>query len=111
MIDNFRNNTAEMYYTGGYDTPHNLDLQAIKYFMPIVEGKVGGVYEVEAVQTARKSDKNLHNDNPNDGVRLFLMLGDFIPFGDKLINAQNRVHNGEVKSLKDCEEFYNGLKG
>lgn len=109
LINEFKENTAPMYYTGEQDTPHNLDLQAVKYFMPIIGGKIGGVYEVKAVQAARKSDKNLHNDNPNDGVRFFFMLGEFKHFGESFVYTQNRVHNAEVMTLAECFKLYNNL--
>ena len=109
LIEEFKENTAPMYYTGGQDTPHNLDLQAVKYFMPIIGGKIGGVYEVNAVQDARKSDKKLNNDNPNDGVRFFFMLGEFKPFGENYINAQFKIHNAEVKTLEECIAMYDEL--
>ena len=106
MIEEFKDNRAEMYYTGGNDTPHSLDLQSLKYFMPIIGGKIQGVYTVVAVSAARKSDKNLHNDNPNDGVRFFLMLDKYIPFGDIAVPCNNRLHNAEVMTLDEAKEAY-----
>ncbi len=106
MIEEFRKNRAEMYYTGGNDTPHSLDLQSIKYFMPIIGGKIQGVYSVVAVSAARKSDKSLYNDNPNDGVRFFLMLDKYIPFGDTAVACNNRLHNAEVLTLDGARETY-----
>ena len=106
MLEDFKENSAEMYYTGNNDTPHDLDLQAIKYFMPIVGGKIQGVYKVIAINAARKSDKKKQNDNPNDGVRFFLMLDEFIPFGNVAISTNNRLHNGDVLSLEEAKEKY-----
>ena len=106
MLEDFRNNCAEMYYTGTSDTPHDLDLQAIKYFMPIVDWKIQGVYKVVAINAARKSDKKKRNENPNDGVRFFLMLDEFIPFGEKAVSCNNLLHNGNVLSLEEAKEKY-----
>ena len=106
MLEDFKNNCAEMYYTGNSDTPHDLDLQAIKYFMPIIGGKIQGVYKVVAINAARKSDKKKQNDNPNDGVRFFLMLDEFIPFGEKAVSCNNLMHNGEVLSLEEAKGKY-----
>ena len=106
MLEDFKNNCAEMYYTGNSDTPHDLDLQAIKYFMPIIGGKIQGVYKVVAINAARKSDKKKQNDNPNDGVRFFLMLDEFIPFGEKALSCNNLLHNGNVLSLEEAREKY-----
>ena len=106
MLEDFKNNNAEMYYTGNNDTPHDLDLQAIKYFMPIVGGKIQGVYKVVAINAARKSDKKKQNDNPNDGVRFFLMLDEFISFGNMAVSCNNLLHNGDVLSLEEAKEEY-----
>ena len=106
MLEDFKNNCAEMYYTGNNDTPHDLDLQAIKYFMPIVGGKIQGVYKVIAINAARKSDKKKQNENPNDGVRFFLMLDEFIPFGEKAVSCNNLLHNGNVLNLEEAKEKY-----
>lgn len=106
MLEDFRNNCAEMYYTGTSDTPHDLDLQAIKYFMPIVDWKIQGVYKVVAINAARKSDKKKRNENPNDGVRFFLMFDEFIPFGKKAVSCNNLLHNGNVLSLEEAKEKY-----
>ena len=106
MLEDFRNNCAEMYYTGTSDTPHDLDLQAIKYFMPIVDWKIQGVYKVVAINATRKSDKKKRNENPNDGVRFFLMFDEFIPFGEKAVSCNNLLHNGNVLSLEEAKEKY-----
>ena len=106
MLEDFKNNCAEMYYTGNSDTPHDLDLLAIKYFMPIIGGIIQGVYKVVAINAARKSDKKKQNDNPNDGVRFFLMLDEFISFGDTAVSTNNRLHNGDVLSLEEAREKY-----
>ena len=74
--------------------------------MPIIGGKIQGVYKVIAINAARKSDKKKQNNNPNDGVRFFLMLDEFIPFGDVAISTNNRLHNGDVLSLDEAREKY-----
>ena len=96
-----------MYYTGGEDTKPNLDIQSIKYFMPLVKGKINGVYRVSAINAARKRDKEINEKTTNDGVRFFLILDEFIPFGES-IDHQNTLHNGdwmtfEVARKKYCE--------
>ena len=67
---------------------------------------LSSVYTVVAVSAARKSDKNLHNDNPNDGVRFFLMLDKYIPLGDIAVSCNNRLHNAEVMTLDEAKETY-----
>ena len=98
FIDDFLSCKAEMYYTGGEDTKHDLDIQQIKYLMPIVKGKINGVYKVSAINAARKRDKAINEKTTNDGVRFFLMLDEFIPFGDD-VDVKNKLHNAEWMSL------------
>ena len=74
--------------------------------MPIIGGKIQGVYKVVAINAARKSDKKKRNENPNDGVRFFLMLDEFIPFGEKAVSCNKLLHNGGVLSLEEAKEKY-----
>lgn len=100
---------AAMYYTGGDDTRPNLDIQRIKYFMPIVKGKVNGIYKVTAINAARKSDKNANNDNADDGVRFFLMLDTFTGLGEAVPVGQH-LHNADWLSLEEARMKYDELK-
>ena len=109
FIDDFIACNAEMYYTGGEDTKHDLDIQQIKYLMPIVKGKINGIYKVSAINAARKRDKAINEKTTNDGVRFFLMLDEFIPFGDD-VNVKNNLHNAEWMSLDMAKQKYEELK-
>ena len=109
FIDDFLSCNAEMYYTGGEDTKHDLDIQQIKYLMPIVKGKINGVYKVSAINAARKRDKAINEKTTNDGVRFFLMLDEFIPFGDD-VDVKNKLHNAEWMSLDMAKQKYEELK-
>lgn len=109
FIDDFLSCKAEMYYTGGEDTKHDLDIQQIKYLMPIVKGKINGVYKVSAINAARKRDKAINEKTTNDGVRFFLMLDEFIPFGDD-VDVKNKLHNAEWMSLDMAKQKYEELK-
>ncbi len=100
---------AAMYYTGGDDTRPNLDIQRIKHFMPIVKGKVNGIYKVTAINAARKSEKNANNDNSDDGVRFFLMLDTFTEFGEAVPVGQH-LHNADWMSLEEARMKYDELK-
>lgn len=108
FISQFENHTAEMYYTGTDDTPHDLDIQSIRYFMPIVKGKISGVYRVSAVNAATKKQKTEQQET-NDGVRFFLMLDEYISFGDP-IKALNKLHNGEWMEIEEARKRYEGMK-
>lgn len=109
FIDDFIACNAEMYYTGGEDTKHDLDIQQIKYLMPIVKGKINGIYKVSAINAARKRDKAINEKTTNDGVRFFLMLDEFIPFGDD-VDVKNNLHNAEWMSLDMAKQKYEELK-
>ena len=109
FIDDFIACNAEMYYTGGEDTKHDLDIQQIKYLMPIVKGKINGVYKVSAINAARKRDKAINEKSANDGVRFFLMLDEFISFGDD-VDVKNKLHNAEWMSLDMAKQKYEELK-
>ena len=109
FIDDFLSCKAEMYYTGGEDTKHDLDIQQIKYLMPIVKGKINGVYKVSAINAARKRDKAINEKTTNDGVRFFLMLDEFIPFGED-VDVKNKLHNAEWMSLDMAKQKYEELK-
>lgn len=109
FFDDFLNNRAEMYYTGGEDTKPNLDIQSIKYFMPLIKGKINGVYRVSAINAARKKDKQLNEKTANDGVRFFLMLDEFIPFGEN-VDVKNKMHNADWITIEDARKVYNDLQ-
>ena len=109
FYNDFLNNCASMYYTGGEDTKPNLDIQRIKYFMPIIKGKVNGIYKVTAINAARKSEKNANNDNSDDGVRFFLILDEFISYGDSVPGGKT-LHNAEWMTLEESKAKYEELK-
>lgn len=109
FFDDFLKNSAEMYYTGGEDTKHNLDIQSIKYFMPLIKGKINGVYRVSAINAARKKDKQLNEKTANDGVRFFLMLDEFTPFGES-VDVKNKLHNADWITIEEARKVYNDLQ-
>lgn len=109
FFDDFLKNSAKMYYTGGEDTKHNLDIQSIKYFMPLIKGKINGVYRVSAINAARKKDKQLNEKTANDGVRFFLMLDEFTPFGES-VDVKNKLHNADWITIEEARKVYNDLQ-
>lgn len=109
LYNEFLHNTAQMYYTGSEDTKTDLDIQRIRYFMPIIKGRISGLYRVIGVNAARKSQKNMNNDNPNDGVRFFLLLDDFIQLG-KPVKTKNLLHNADFMTLDEAKRIYEELK-
>ncbi len=109
FYEDFLNNRAAKYYTGSEDTQPNLDIQSIKYFMPIIKGKVSGVYKVSAINAARKSEKNANNDNSDDGVRFFLMLDEFISYGEP-VTVGRYLRNADWMSFEESKAKYNNMK-
>jgi hypothetical protein len=109
FYQDFLANQAPMYYTGGEDTRPDLDIQRIRYFMPIIKGKVSGIYKVSAINAARKSEKNANNDNTDDGVRFFLMLDEFISYGEAVAVGQS-IHNADWMSVEEARKKYEELK-
>jgi len=105
LYNDFLNNTAEMYYTGGGDTKPDLDIQSIKYFMPLIKGRINGVYKVIAINAARKSEKKANNDNTDDGVRFFLMLDEFISFGEP-VKIGHELHNADWMTLEEAKKLF-----
>ena len=71
--------------------------------------KVNGIYKVTAINAARKSEKNANNDNSDDGVRFFLILEEFIPYGDS-IPVGNTLHNADWMTLEESKEKYEVLE-
>ena len=106
MYTDFKNRKAVQYYTGENDFPNSLDIQQIRFFLPLIKGKIHGLYKVISVNVARKSEKNLYNDNASDGVRIFLNLGEYIPLGDIEVVTHNLLHNAEIYSYNNIQKKY-----
>ena len=109
FYSDFLNNSASMYYTGGEDTKPNLDIQRIRYFMPIIKGKVSGIYKVTAINAARKSEKNANNDNSDDGVRFFLILDEFLSYGAP-VDVNRILNNADWMTLEESKAKYTELQ-
>ena len=76
--------------------------------MPLVKGKINGVYKVSAINAARKHDKEINEKTSNDGVRFFLILDEFLSFGES-VNHGNTLHNGDWMTLEEARKKYNDL--
>ena len=108
-INDFKNHRANIYYTGGTEDLSGLDIQSVRYFMPLVNGYIDGIYKVSAINVARKSQMQAQNDNPDDGVRLFMMLDEYIPFGEP-VNVFKRITNGKFYSMREVKDKYQYFK-
>lgn len=78
--------------------------------MPIVGGKVQGVYEVVGINAARKKDKALNEKTDNDGVRFFIMLGEFIPMLPEAVLTRKRLHHKDTCTFKEACELLKELQ-
>lgn len=111
-ISDFENHTAKIYYTGTNNVPDNTNLQEIRFLMPIVKGKVDGVYPVNAVRVAPKETYGL--SKAPDSVRYFFELGKYIPFGEpRNINPRSSdhkyFHDGLVVTLMEARSCFNKI--
>ena len=56
----FKNHCANIYYTGGTEDLSCLDIQSVRYFMPLVNGYIDGIYKVSAINEACEKAKCKH---------------------------------------------------
>ena len=49
------------------------------------------------------------NDNPNDGVRFFFILGEYLPLGDVEVPSHKEIFNADVFSYDDVKTLYENL--
>lgn len=102
-IDLFKNNEAKNYYTGNLDFA-DVDLQQLKYLLPVVAGKVQGVYEIESIGFRKLSKIRPLRNGEEDNLRVVFNLGVFIPLLNSMISSQNKLHNHEVCPFADAKD-------
>ncbi len=103
-IELFRNNQAKEYYSGNIDF-NDVDIQSIEYLLPIVAGKVQGVYEVESIGFKKLSKIRSLRPNEKDNLRVFFRLGGFTPFIERTVPSQNKLHNNEVYVFDEIKKI------
>ena len=107
----FKRNEAKNYYTGSLDFDE-LDIQSLEYLLPIVGGKVQGVYEIENIGFKKLSKIRELREIIIDGkktkepdeLRVVFTLGGFVPILDNITSVQKRLHNHKVLSLEEVKE-------
>ena len=103
-IEAYINNRATTYYTGNIDF-NEVDIQSLEYFLPIVKGKIQGIYEIESIGFKKLSKiRNLKLEE-NDNLRVVFTLGNFIAVLNNYIPCQNRLHNNEVCSYHEAKKM------
>ena len=83
-----------------------INLMAVKYFMPMVDGFVDGYYKVKSM-----SFKTVKEQSPDgqekDTMFLHLSLGDYIKLGeDKVFFYRVKMTAGQLHSISKIEEDY-----
>lgn len=106
FMNEFGSHDATMYYTGE-SIPSNIDVLRIAFFVPVIHNRINGYYKVTSINPASKKDK-LRNGTNDAGIRLFFMLGEYIPFGEENV-LYHHVQQGYVDSLENLKTAY--LKG
>lgn len=103
-IEAYISNNATTYYTGNIDF-NEVDIQSLEYFLPVVKGKIQGIYEIEAIGFKKLSKIRDLKLGEEDNLRVVFTLGDFITVLDKPINSQNRLHNHEIYGYHEAKEL------
>ena len=108
-IDLFRKNKAKKYYTGSLDFDE-LDIQALEYLLPVVAGKVQGLYEIESVGFKKLSKIRQLRDGEKDELRVVFALGGFVPVLDMMVPAENKLHNHAAMTFEEAVVKLKGVE-
>lgn len=104
----FKRNKAKNYYTGSLDFDE-LDIQSLEYLLPIVGGKVQGVYEIDSIGFKKLSKIRPLREGEKDELRVVFSFGEFILILDSMIPTLKRLHNHEILSLEEAKERLKGI--
>lgn len=109
-IELYKENKAKTYYTGSLDFDE-LDIQALEYLLPVVAGKVQGLYEIDSVGFKKLSkirplreivvDGQIQKEK--DELRVVFTLGDFVPVLDKMMSTEKRLHNHKTLIYEEAK--------
>lgn len=100
--ETFRTHQAQL-YTMEKIPPTNLI--EVKYFLPMVGGKIDGFYQIEKLQFGSYKDKE-----GNTQPCLKFKLGKYIHIGDTWKSIYEIMRPGEVISIEDVIKMYNYIK-
>lgn len=98
----FRNHQAQLYTMEKIPA---INLIEVKYFLPMVGGKIDGVYKIERLQFGNYQDKE-----GNTRPCLKFKLGKYIHIGDTWKSIYDIMRPGEVISIEDIIRMYNKAK-
>lgn len=105
----FQNNMANNYYTGSLDFDE-LDIQSLEYLLPIVAGKIQGVYEIESIGFKKLSKIRPLREEENDELRVVFTLGSFRAISENAILCNRILHNHEVLNLEVAKYIFEEIK-
>lgn len=83
----------------------SINLIEVKYFLPMVGGKIDGFYQIEKLQFGSYKDKE-----GNTQPCLKFKLGKYIHIGDTWKSIYEIMRPGEVISIEDVVKMYNHIK-
>jgi hypothetical protein len=84
-----------------------INLMAVKYFMPMVDGFVDGYYEVKSISFKTIKEQSAEGQ-VKEIIALHLSLGSFIKIGeDKVFFYKVKMTAGQLHSIAKIEEEYN----
>ena len=84
----------------------SINLMAVKYFMPMVDGFVDGYYEVKSMSFKTIKEESTQGQI-KETVALHLSLGNFIKIGDeKVFFYKVKMTAGQLHSIAKIEEDY-----
>ena len=85
----------------------SINLMAVKYFMPMVDGFVDGYYEVKSISFKTIKEQSAEGQ-VKEIIALHLSLGSFIKIGeDKVFFYKVKMTAGQLHSIAKIEEEYN----
>lgn len=79
-----------------------INLIAVKYFLPMLSGKIDGFYKIEKLQFGNYKDKD-----GNTQPCLKFKLGEYINIGKTWNSIYDRMRPGEVISIENIIQLYN----
>lgn len=98
----FRTHQAQLYTM---EKIPSINLIEVKYFLPMVGGKIDGFYKIKRLQFGNYKDKE-----GNTQPCLKFKLGEYVQIGSVWKSIYEIMRPGEVISIENIIRMYNGIK-
>ena len=98
----FRTHQAQLYTM---EKIPSINLIEVKYFLPMVGGKIDGFYKIKRLQFGNYKDKE-----GNTQPCLKFKLGEYVQIGSVWKSIYEIMRPGEVISIENIIRMYNGVK-